>query len=122
MKIIGTSAKRVAVCLAAVVLLSGIRPTSAREAEFEVIVEKNVMVAMRDGTRLATDVYLPSRDTDPLAERLATNLTRTPYNKDGTRGSARYYAARGYAFVAQDTRGRYGSEGIWDMLNDDGRD
>ena len=29
---------------------------------------------------------------------------------------------RGYAVVAQDTRGRYDSEGMWHMLTDDGRD
>ncbi|MHC4181257.1 MAG: CocE/NonD family hydrolase, partial [Planctomycetota bacterium] len=122
MKIMGAASERVAVCLAAIVLLGEIRPTPARGAEYEVVVKKDVMVPMRDGTRLATDVYLPGKDAAPLAEKLPTILTRTPYNKDGTRGSARYYAARGYTFVAQDTRGRYRSEGIWDMLNDDGRD
>jgi putative CocE/NonD family hydrolase len=35
---------------------------------------------------------------------------------------ARYFASRGYAVVAQDTRGRHKSEGIWHLLTDDGRD
>ncbi len=38
------------------------------------------MVPMRDGVRLATDIYLPSGATDPLP----TLLERTPYDKRGT--------------------------------------
>jgi putative CocE/NonD family hydrolase len=47
---------------------------------------------------------------------------RTPYNKAGARPDGEYFAAHGYAFVAQDTRGRYASDGVWHMLTDDGRD
>ena len=36
--------------------------TSARAAEFEAVVEKNVMIPMRDGVRLAADLYRPGRD------------------------------------------------------------
>ena len=49
-------------------------------------------------------------------------LTRLPYNKNGSKSYGDYFAARGYAFVAQDTRGRYGSEGVWHFMTDDGRD
>lgn len=122
MKAMGARSKRAAVCLAAVILLGGIPSIPIRGAEYDVVVHKNVMVPMRDGVKLATDVYLPAKDQSPLPEKLPAILTRTPYNKDGTAGTARYYAARGYAFVAQDTRGRYNSEGVWHMLNDDGRD
>lgn len=122
MKTMGAGPKRLVVCLAAVVLLGGTRSTPAREARYEVVVKKDVMVPMRDGVRLATDVYLPAKDGAPPAEKLPAILTRLPYNKDGARGSGRYYAARGYAFVAQDTRGRYKSEGVWHMLTDDGPD
>ena len=44
---------------------------------------RNVMVAMRDGVRLATDVYLPARDGAPLPGPFPVILERTPYNKDG---------------------------------------
>jgi uncharacterized protein len=91
-------------------------------AEFAVTVRTNVLVAMRDGTKLTTDIYLPTRDGQPLAERLPVILTRTPYNKSGARGHGQYFARHGYAFVAQDTRGRYGSEGVWHWMTDDGRD
>ncbi|HYE98059.1 MAG TPA: CocE/NonD family hydrolase, partial [Planctomycetota bacterium] len=80
-------------------------------------VEKDVPVPMRDGLRLATDVYLPAGPGPfPVV------LCRTPYNKDGERGNAAYFQKNGYAYVAQDTRGRYKSDGEWAFLRDDGRD
>ena len=94
----------------------------AREAEWETVVESDVMVPMRDGVRLATDLYRPAREGQPVSGRYPTILTRTPYNKNGNAKLGEYFAARGYAFVAQDTRGRYGSEGVWHMLTDDGPD
>jgi putative CocE/NonD family hydrolase len=108
--------------LLAVVLVAGLRASEAREAEYEVAVEKDVMAPMRDGVRLATDVYLPAKDGKAIEGKLPTILERRPYNKDGCGGSGRYFAARGYAFVGQDTRGRYKSEGVWHMLTDDGPD
>ena len=84
------------------------------------------MLPMRDGIRLATDVYLP-RSRPQLVPAL---LTRTPYSKTqappvGRTGIAefgRYFAQRGYAVVVQDVRGRYGSEGTWDFLGGDAED
>lgn len=93
-----------------------------REAEYEVAVETEVMVPMRDGVRLATDIYRPAKDGALIAGRLPAILARLPYNKDGQKSIGRYYAVRGYVFVAQDTRGRYKSEGVWHMLSDDGPD
>ena len=105
----------------ACLLLTALATTSSA-APYEVTVEKDVMVAMRDGIRLATDIYLPTQDGKPIGEKVPTILDRRPYNKDGCRGYANYYVSRGYAFVAQDTRGRYKSEGIWHWMTDDGRD
>lgn len=95
---------------------------AAREAEYEVVARKGVMVSMRDGVRLSTDLYLPGRDGEAVEGKWPTVLTRTPYNKNGNERFGRYYAERGYVFVAQDTRGRYESEGVWHMLTDDGPD
>ncbi len=118
-----TAGFRVAVgFLVAVVLVVDARTTTGGEAEYEVAVQNDVMVPMRDGVRLATDIYLPAKDGKPIDEKLPVILERRPYNKDGCRGSGRYFAARGYAFVGQDTRGRYKSEGVWHMLTDDGPD
>lgn len=103
-------------------LAGPLSPVSAREAQYEVTVQKNVMVPMRDGVRLATDLYLPAKDGTAIEGKRPTILTRLPYNKDGQASMGKYYAARGYVFVAQDTRGRYKSEGTWHMLVDDGPD
>ena len=68
---------------------------------------QEVMVPMRDGVKLATNLYLPEGDGPwPVV------LTRTPYNKNGADRSASVYNARGYALVSQDVRGRYESEGV----------
>ncbi len=92
---------------------------SARPPEFGVVVEKNVMIPMRDGVRLAADIYRPARDGKPAPGRFPALLTRTPYNKDGAGGEGRYYAERGYVVVANDVRGRYASEGTWRLIVDD---
>jgi uncharacterized protein len=91
-------------------------------ARFEVVVEKNVTITTRDGTRLAADLYRPAAGGTPLDGRFPTLLTRTPYNKNGTEGEGRYYAGRGYNVVANDVRGRYGSEGTWRFIADDAND
>jgi putative CocE/NonD family hydrolase len=103
-------------------LLLALSTASARDAQYQVIIKTNVMVAMRDGVKLATDLYLPAKDDAVAAEKFPAILTRLPYNKDSNKRFGEYYAARGYVFVAQDTRGRYASEGVWHMLTDDGPD
>ncbi|HSH92672.1 MAG TPA: CocE/NonD family hydrolase [Roseimicrobium sp.] len=115
---------RLAPVLALVVflILGFVRPAPCSAAEFSVTVRTNAMVAMRDGTKLATDVYLPSRDGRPVDEKLPVILTRTPYGKSGSMSQGQYFAKNGYVFVVQDTRGRYASEGIWHWLTDDGPD
>jgi predicted acyl esterase len=69
--------------------------------------KQEVMMPMRDGIKLATNIYLPQGEGPwPVV------LTRTPYNKDGADQSAMLYNDRGYALVSQDVRGRYESEGL----------
>ena len=85
----------------------------------------DVMVPMRDGVKLATDLYFPTKKGKRISGKLPAILVRTPYSK--TRGypentSAIYFTSHGYVTVFQDTRGRYNSEGIWHMLDDDGVD
>ena len=73
----------------------------------------DVMVEMRDGISLATDVYLP--DT---GGPFATVMIRLPYGKTvdycGVAEIARHWNRKGYAFVGQDCRGTYGSGGVFD--------
>ncbi|HXT34019.1 MAG TPA: CocE/NonD family hydrolase [Chloroflexota bacterium] len=68
-------------------------------------------VSMRDGVTLSADVYLPAAGPGPWP----AILYRTPYdNIDPTWvQTAVFFAARGYAFVSQDVRGRYDSDGEW---------
>ena len=94
----------------------------ARDAQYQIVVNTNVMVAMHDGVKLATDLYLPAKNGAVATEKFPTILTRLPYNKNGSKRFGEYYAARGYVFIAQDTRGRYASEGVWHMMTDDGPD
>src|SRR5262249_51957511 len=94
-----------------------------REAEHGVVVAKDVMIPMRDGVRLAADLYRPARDGKPVDGRFPTLLTRTPYGKgDGRSAEGLYYAARGYNVVCNDVRGRFDSEGTWRMMADDPAD
>ena len=82
--------------------------------------EQKVMMPMRDGIRLATDIYRPKTD-----EKVPIIFSRTPYNfnswgdgEEKNRTHQRAYEAlkRGYAYVVQNERGRYFSEGQWDIL------
>jgi len=123
--------RRPVVAVLVVIALLGLNPgklraqppqVNRRPAEFGVVVETNVMVPMRDGVRLALDVYRPARDGKPTPGRFPALLTRTPYNKDGTSSEGRYYAERGYVVVANDVRGRYASEGVWRLIVDDPQD
>ena len=76
-----------------------------------VLAEQDVMVPMRDGVRLATDVYRPARGGAAVNERFPALLMRTPYNKAESRAQAEYFAQRGYVVAMQDIRGTYKSEG-----------
>jgi putative CocE/NonD family hydrolase len=82
-----------------------------------------VMVAMRDGVRLATNVYLPARGLVPLPGKFPVILERTPYSKERVGPDlAKSLVAHGYAVVVQDVRGRFQSEGRWRPLRDDPQD
>ncbi|MGD1049142.1 MAG: CocE/NonD family hydrolase, partial [Candidatus Krumholzibacteriaceae bacterium] len=87
------------------------------QPKFDVSVEKNVMVSMRDGVKLATDVYKPS-----AAGKFPVILLRTPYKKDMSELKARFYARRGYVFAVQDCRGRFASKGTWNPFFDEPKD
>jgi len=96
------------------------------KGRFDVSVQHDVMLRMRDGTLLATDIYLPA--SNPDGTKLPALLQRTPYGKAeaGTRhGSivvANLFASNGYAVVIQDVRGRGKSEGEYVKYLADGAD
>ena len=95
-------------------------PRSTRTHKIKVL--HDLKCPMKDGTELATDVYLPT-EGGPFP----TIVTRTPYDKYGEISVDRwvYRAQQGYAVVAQDVRGRYESSGdFYPMVNEasDGND
>jgi uncharacterized protein len=88
---------------------------------YEVLVERNVAVKMRDGVILRADVYRPN-----TPGRFPVLVQRTPYNRASSPDFPEEFdfkaAAHGYAVIVQDSRGRYGSEGEWYPFKYDSRD
>jgi putative CocE/NonD family hydrolase len=80
---------------------------------YECFTERDVMIPMRDGIRLAADIHRPAHDGQPVAEPLPVLLQRTPYNKaeEPRTREAQFFARYGYVSVMQSCRGRYASEG-----------
>ena len=81
----------------------------AQQDAFEVRRDIGVMVPMRDGVELAADIIRPEGDG-----RHPVIISRTPYGRAEMQGLATALAPRGYAFVLQDCRGRFDSEGSWE--------
>ena len=106
-------------------LTSGVAAFAQSEFPYGVVqVEQNLMIPMRDGVRLATDIYRPTRVGVPVDEKLPALLQRTPYDKTDTRlvESAKFFAQNGYVVVLQDHRGRYASEGEFTKYIGEGQD
>jgi len=91
---------------------------AALQAELarRVVSERKVLVPMRDGIGLATDIYRPRESAGPLP----TVFIRTPYNMNALEGSSLRQVMegvdRGYAMILQNERGRYFSEGKFEIL------
>lgn len=96
-----------------------------RSAEHGFTVLRDVMVEMRDGVKLASDVWLPAKDGNVLSGPFPVVLERTPYNKErwpNNCPTGEFWAARGYVHVNQDTRGRFHSEGEFVSYPSEGDD
>src|SRR5262249_6306775 len=90
----------------------------AQEAQQPIIFEPDVRVPMRDGTKLAANIFRPKSE-----RRFPVILMRTPYGKpDEKWGEPKRYIPDGYAMVVQDCRGRGKSEGVWDPFRFDVED
>jgi len=100
-----------------------IKRRNAMEKELQsiAIVERKVMVPMRDGKRMAADVYRP-KDT---SQRYGTIFVRTPYNFNFWDVKLRAPAdmskpieavKKGFAYIVMNERGHYFSEGNYDIL------
>lgn len=76
--------------------------------------EMNVMVPMRDGIELATDIFFPAESGKRLDGKFPVIFQRTPYNKELMESnSIDFYCSNGYIMIFQDCRGRFNSEGIF---------
>lgn len=79
----------------------------------EISIQKDIMVPMRDGVKLTTDVYrLKGAAPTPVL------IVRTPYNKDHLVAEGNIFnilraVQSGYTVVTQNVRGRYTSEGTF---------
>lgn len=103
----------------------------------DIVVHRNVMVRMRDGISLATDIYRPAIDGRPVETPLPVIMERTPYGKMQRSRSeiepgmsqpmtrtevASHFVRAGYVVIYQDCRGRYDSEGEFTKYLSEGPD
>jgi hypothetical protein len=97
------------------------RLDTEQELQSIAIVERKVLVPMRDGVRLATDIYRPKNAAGPVP----IVFSRTPYKcnfwdvRNGVprdMSTALEAVKRGYAYVVQNERGHFFSEGHYDIL------
>jgi putative CocE/NonD family hydrolase len=93
------------------------------ELEKLAVVQRKVMMPMPDGVRLATDIYIPK--TADASKRVPVIFVRTPYNfnfwdiQNGVPAdmtAALTAVKRGYAYVVQNERGHFFSEGNYEIL------
>jgi uncharacterized protein len=97
------------------------RKATEKQLEAIATIERKVMVAMRDGKRMAADIYRPK----DVSKKYPIIFVRTPYNFnywDVKNGAPRDMKAeleavkRGYAYVSMNERGHFFSEGEYDIL------
>src|SRR5882724_5102363 len=112
-------------CMLLVVLITVIAPLVSAQQDkrpdlAKMFDKREVMIPVRDGVKLHTEIYTPKNAKEPLP----ILFERTPYGISAANKGMSYslyrYAhmfADGYIFVFQDIRGRYGSEGKFEMLH-----
>jgi uncharacterized protein len=79
-------------------------------------VERDVMIAMPDGVKLATNLYFPKGASTDGGAKLPVVLIRLPYGKNrhpGALSPAQEFAGHGYVVAIQDMRGKFASEGVF---------
>src|SRR5260370_6417892 len=112
-------------CMLLLVLISVLAPMvyaqqDKRPDRAKLFDKREVMIPVRDGVKLHTEIYTPKDAKEPLPML----LDRTPYGISAPDKGISYQLFRysdmfadGYIFVFQDIRGRYGSEGKFEMLH-----
>jgi uncharacterized protein len=108
--------------LVLLILLTSSFGQTPSQSQYEIVVEQNVSITMRDGIKLVCDIYRPAQNGKAVEGKFPVILERTPYGKKTGESWAKYFVPRGYIGITQDIRGRYGSEGHWWPYRDDGHD
>jgi len=80
--------------------------------------QKKIEIPMRDGIKLATDLYFPKNENGPFP----VILMRTPYNKAILKPYGAYFSRQDYVYAIQDVRGRFESQGDWEPFIYEGED
>ena len=97
------------------------RNAMEKELESIAIIERKVMVPMRDGKRMQADIYRPKDET----KKYPVIFSRTPYNfnywdvESGAPRDMTYEleaVKHGYAYIEMNERGRFFSEGDYEIL------
>ncbi len=102
--------------MAGTVLTTTVPARAAAPApRYGVRVQVNVRVPMRDGVKLATDLYFP----EGAVGKVPAILIRTPYNRKNRTSAARMFAGQGYVVAVQDVRGKFDSEGHFTLSAND---
>ena len=70
-------------------------PYQSSAPAYEALAERNVMVPLRDGVRVATDLYFPARGGESLQGPWPAVMVRTPYDKTNHAATGAFYAERG---------------------------
>jgi len=88
---------------------------ASSDPTYGIVIAKDVMVRMRDGVHLATDIYYPAQAGTPASGAFPAILGRTSYDKNSSwmwvEPVGEFFSRRGYVVVIQDLRGRHHSEG-----------
>jgi putative CocE/NonD family hydrolase len=84
---------------------------------FAEVKTETITIAMRDGVKLTADLY-----RDDAVTKAPVILTRTPYDRTKQKGTGEKWAKAGYIFIAQDCRGKFGSEGTFAPYNNEDQD
>jgi putative CocE/NonD family hydrolase len=87
------------------------------EKKYDVKIDFDQRVKMRDGVALSADVYRPDAEG-----KFPVILARTPYVKAAQLNNGKHFASHGYVYVAMDVRGRGDSDGKFVPYRNDGID
>lgn len=106
------------ICLFLSILLLTPQAVLIAKETYEVDIQTEVKIPMRDGIELSANIFRPKTDG-----RFPVILVRSPYGKGNEKnGDGLFYAGRGYVLISQDCRGKGTSGGDWEPFVNDGSD